>query len=220
MTNITLSASILSADFSALGDAIRQCEAANCEWIHVDVMDGHFVPNISMGPFVVETCRRITQLPLDVHLMIDAPELFVEKFFDAGASHLTIHIENNQNVMRTLQLIRSLGALPGIAINPGTPASALEAVMPFVDLVLVMTVNPGFSGQKFMPEMVQKIADIKALIAKQNHPIYLEIDGGITAETILPCIKAGADTIVAATSIFKYPQGIAAGIQSLRQAVK
>jgi ribulose-phosphate 3-epimerase len=220
MPNITLSASILSADFSALGNAIQQCEKAGSEWIHIDVMDGHFVPNISMGPFVVETCRRITQLPLDVHLMIDSPELYVEKFALAGATHLTIHIENNQNVMRTIQQIRALDVRPGIAINPGTPASALEAVLPFIDLVLVMTVSPGFSGQKFMPEMVGKIAAIKAMIAQQDHPIYLEIDGGITAETIVPCVKAGADTFVAATSIFKHPAGITAGINELRRAVK
>jgi ribulose-phosphate 3-epimerase len=220
MANNFLSVSILSADFAALGNEIAQCESAGVDWIHVDVMDGHFVPNITMGPFIVETCRRITQLPLDVHLMIDSPELLVESFIQAGATNLTIHIEKNANVMRTLQQIRTLGAHAGIAINPGTTAASIEAVLPYVDLVLVMTVNPGFSGQKFIPEMVAKIAAVKTLITKQNNPIRLEVDGGITSETIVPCLNAGANTFVAATAIFKHPKGIAAGIQELRQEFK
>jgi len=220
MTNNIISASILSADFSALGNAISQCEAANCEWIHIDVLDGHFAPNISMGPFIVETCHRITRLPLDVHLMIDNPDTFIAAFISAGATNVTVHIENNQNIMRTLQLIRSLGAHPSIAINPGTPASAIESIMPFIDMALVMSVSPGFSGQKFIPEMAQKIAAVKAMAEAQNHPLIVEVDGGITAATIKECSLAGATAFVAATAIFKHPAGIQAGISDLRNALK
>jgi ribulose-phosphate 3-epimerase len=183
-------------------------------------MDGHFVPNISMGPFVVETCRRITKLPIDVHLMIENSERYVESFIKAGSSNVTIHIENNPNIMRTLQQIRALGAHPGVAINPGTSAASLESVIPFVDIVLVMTVNPGFSGQIFMPEMVSKIASVNNLAKSLDHPIRIEVDGGITAETIKPCAEAGADTFVAATSIFKYSNGIQVGVNELRSALK
>ena len=211
--------SILSADFSQLGNAISQCEAAGCDWIHVDVMDGHFVPNITMGPFVVRTCRRITQLPLDVHLMIDNSELFIEPFVQAGASNITIHIEKNPNIMRTLQQIRLLGAHPGVAINPGTPASSIESILPFVDLVLVMTVNPGFSGQHFIPEMVEKISAVKTMAQRINHPLFLQVDGGINAETIKLCAQAGANTFVSASAIFEHKDGIEAGISELRQAL-
>lgn len=214
-----LSVSILSADFAQLGSAISQCEAAGCDWIHVDVMDGHFVPNITMGPFIVQTCRRITRLPLDVHLMIDNSELFIEPFIQAGASHITIHIEKNPNIMRTLQQIRLLGAHPGVAINPGTPASSIESILPFVDLVLVMTVNPGFSGQHFIPEMVEKISTVNAMAQRINHPLFLEVDGGINAETIKLCALAGANTFVSASAIFEHKEGIEAGITELRQAL-
>lgn len=218
MKPIKISSSILSADFASLGEAIRQAEQGGVDWIHIDVMDGHFVPNISMGPFIVETCNCITQLPLDVHLMIEKPELIAEAFIAAGADNLTIHIENNPNVVRTLQFIRSLGAHPAIAINPGTPISALESVLPFVDMVLVMTVNPGFSGQVFMPESLERIAELKKLAKTKNCPIQIEVDGGITSETIHQCREAGADAFVAATAIFKYSGGIIAGIQKLRES--
>ena len=219
MSNKRLSVSILSADFAKLGNEISQCEAAGCDWIHVDVMDGHFVPNITMGPFVVRTCRRITQLPLDVHLMIDNSELFIEPFVQAGASNITIHIEKNPNIMRTLQQIRLLGAHPGVAINPGTPASSIESILPFVDLVLVMTVNPGFSGQHFIPEMVEKISAVKTMAQRINHPLFLQVDGGINAETIKLCAQAGANTFVSASAIFEHKDGIEAGISELRQAL-
>ncbi|MHC1741259.1 MAG: ribulose-phosphate 3-epimerase [Anaerolineaceae bacterium] len=220
MAKNILSASILSADFSALGNAITQCEESGCDWIHIDVMDGHFVPNITMGPFIVDTCRTITQLPLDVHLMIDNSERFIEPFINAGASNLTIHIERNHNILRTLQQIRLLGAHPGVAINPGTPASSIEAVLPFVDMVLVMTVNPGFSGQSFMPECLPKIASIKSMVSKQNHAIRVQVDGGMTKDTVKQCLLAGADTFVAATAIFKHINGINAGIAELREVLK
>lgn len=219
MTTYKLSTSILSADFSNLEQSIRQVEQAGGDWLHVDVMDGHFVPNITMGPFVVETCRRITSLPLDVHLMIEKPESIIESFIASGAYFVTIHIEDNPNVMRTLQQIRKLGAHPGIAINPGTPVSAIESILPFVDLVLVMTVNPGFSGQGFIPQMVEKIAAVSKLAETlQVHPA-IEVDGGITSETIGECKNAGANAFVAATAIFKHPNGIQSGIEQLRSAL-
>lgn len=214
-----ISASILSANFACLEQQIHECEQAGVDWIHVDVMDGHFVPNLTMGSFVVETCKKITALPLDCHLMVEKPELMVKAFADAGASIITIHPENNINTHRTLQFIRRLGCKAGIALNPGTPANMIETLLPFVDLVLVMTVNPGFSGQAFIPEMLQKIEKISQEISKQAHQIFLEIDGGITASTIRLVKNAGADVFISATSIFKHPQGISAGVRDLRQAL-
>jgi len=216
---LILSASILSADFSQLGDQIRQAENGGIDWIHVDVMDGHFVPNISLGPFVVETCRRITALPLDVHLMIEKPEKYVEDFVEAGATRLSIHIEGNPNIYRTLENIRSFGAHPGVVLNPGTPAAAIVSVLPVVDHVLVMTVNPGYSGQEFIPATVSKIAEVRQILNRINPSAVIEVDGGITEETIQLVYKAGARAIVAATAVFKYPLGIAAGIRSLRSAI-
>jgi ribulose-phosphate 3-epimerase len=220
MNQNLLSTSILSADFAALEDQLRQVEKAGGDWIHIDVMDGHFVPNITMGPFIVETCHRITRLPLDVHLMINDSERYVVPFIQAGASNVTIHIEENPNVARTLQEIRRLGAHPGVALNPGTPASAIEAILPFVDMILVMTVNPGFSGQKFIPESLSKISTVRHMIERSSLPIRLEVDGGIGRDLAMQCIAAGADTFVAATAIFKHPGGIAAGISEFKQAFK
>lgn len=214
-----LSASILSADFANLQDQIRQAESAGVDWIHVDVMDGHFVPNISMGPFVLETCRRLTTLPLDVHLMIENPERYIDAFARAGASIISVHIENNPNVHRTLQAIRALGAKAGIVVNPGTPAAVLSAVLADVDMVLVMTVNPGYSGQAFIPGVLAKIAEIKTMIDQANLTIPIQVDGGITAETLPLAQARGASIFVAATAIFKHPSGIAAGINALRNSI-
>lgn len=218
MKPVKFSGSILSANFAHLEEDIRHAESGGVDYIHIDVIDGHFAPNITMGPFVVETCRRITSLPLDVHLMIERPELIVQQFIDAGANYVSIHIENNQNVMRTIDYIRSLGAHPSVAINPGTPINALEAVLPYIDMVLIMTVNPGFSGQKFMPKSVERIAELAELALSKKSDIDIEIDGGINAENIRLCREAGASVFVAATSIFKNPQGIEAGIQTMRTA--
>lgn len=220
MSSITLSASILSANFASLGDQIQQCQQAGVDWIHIDVMDGHFVPNITMGPFIVEACRRITALPLDVHLMIEKPELHIEAFAKAGASWLSVHIEGNPNIHRTIERIQALGCHPGIVLNPGTPAQAIAAILPYVDMVLVMTVNPGYSGQKFIPGMSAKIAEIKKMTLAYAHPIRIEVDGGITPSTLPEAHQAGADTYVAATSIFGHPDGIQQGTASLRNAVK
>ena len=219
MSTILLSSSILSADFSQLGNQIREAEEAGVDWIHVDVMDGHFVPNITMGPFIVEHCRKITSLPLDVHLMIEKPENHIEAFSNAGASHLSVHIENNPNVYRTLEHIRSLGVKPGIVLNPGTPAAAISSVIPLVDIILVMTVNPGFSGQKFIPSVVPKISDVREILISQHAKAMIQVDGGITEQTLPLTYKAGARVFVAATAIFKHPQGIAAGVQMLRKSV-
>lgn len=215
-----LSASILSADFANLTDQIHQAEDAGVDWIHIDVMDGHFVPNITMGPFIVETCRRITSLPLDVHLMIEKPENHIQSFINAGANWVSIHIEGNSNVHRTLQVIQSLDAKAGIVLNPGTPAQAIEAVLPFTDLVLVMTVNPGFSGQSFIPQMVEKISSIKKMMRKTNPDAILQVDGGINPQNISAVAQAGANCFVAATAIFKHPQGIAEGVNSLRKQLQ
>jgi len=218
MQAITISTSILSADFACLADQIHAVEAAGADWIHIDVMDGSFVPNITMGPFIVETCRRITSLPLDVHLMIDNPERHIEAFAQAGATNLSIHIENAPHAFRSLEQIQALGCKAGIVLNPGTPAAAMTSVIPVIDFVLVMTVNPGFSGQKFIPAVVGKIVQVRQLLNQQGSSAPIEVDGGITAETLPLVYSAGARLIVAATAIFKYPAGIAAGIQALRSA--
>ena len=218
MAKITLSASILSADFANLSDQIRTAESAGVDWIHVDVMDGSFVPNITMGPFIVATIRQITNLPLDVHLMIDNPDRHLEAFAQAGATNLTVHIENTPNIYRTLQLIHSLGCNPSIALNPGTPANRIEEIIPLIHMVLVMTVNPGFSGQEYIPGMISKIKQTRNMLNTQNSNALIEVDGGINESNLPELVKAGANTIVCATAIFKYPGGIAAGIQALRKS--
>ena len=209
--------SILSADFLHLGDQIQACESAGADWIHVDVMDGHFVPNLTMGPLIVEACKRATKLPLDVHLMVEKPERLLEDFAKAGASHLTVHVETCPHLHRTLQHIRSLGCKAGVTLNPGTPALAIEPVLPFVDLVLVMSVDPGFSGGVYIPEMAAKVAEIRAALDKIGSSAWLEVDGGISVETLPEMRAAGATAFVTATAVFKYPQGIAAGIRALRE---
>ncbi len=219
MTRILVSTSILSADFARLGEQIHEAEAGGADWIHVDVMDGHFVPNITMGPFVVETCHRITRLPLDVHLMIDNPGDFVEPFARAGANRISVQVESTPHIYRLLQHIRELGCHPCAVINPGTPAGSLEDILHLADMVLVMTVNPGYSGQEFIPEVTPKIAQVRKMIADRKLETLIQVDGGITHETLPLTYRAGARVFVAATAIFKNPEGIAAGIQALRDAV-
>jgi ribulose-phosphate 3-epimerase len=218
MRTIKLSCSILSADFSNLERSIHEAEDGGVDWIHVDVMDGHFVPNLTMGPFIVEACRKITPLPLDVHLMIEKPEQLVGQFVDAGANYLTLHIEGNPNISRTLDHIRSLGVHPSVALNPGTPIAALEAAVDYADMALIMSVNPGFSGQTYYPNAPKRIKELADLARSKNKELIIEVDGGISSETIKECCDAGATAFVAATAIFKNPLGIAAGIQSLRQS--
>ena len=215
-----ISTSILSADFTQLGAQISEAEANGVDWIHVDVMDGHFVPNLTMGPFIVAACRQATNLPLDVHLMVEEPEKLVEAFAGAGASGLTIHPEASPNLHRTLQTIRSLGCKPGVAVNPGTLTEVVKPVLHMVDLVLVMTVNPGYSGQTFLPEALPKVRQIRDWLDEINPEALVEVDGGINAET-LPLVRdAGAQAFVAATAVFKHPDGIAAGLKALKSQLK
>ncbi|NMB53520.1 MAG: ribulose-phosphate 3-epimerase [Leptolinea sp.] len=218
--SVLLSSSILSADFSRLGEEITTVEKAGVDWIHIDVIDGHFAPNITMGPFVVETCKRITRLPLDVHLMIDNADKFVEMFARAGASCISIHIEPDANIHRTLQVVKNLGVMTGVVLNPGTPVHSAESVLHLVDFVLLMSVNPGYSGQIFLPETVERVARMRRLLDEINPKAQIQVDGGVTAENIKSLHQAGATIFVAATSIFKYPQGAAEGIKALRRAVE
>lgn len=208
--------SILSADFTRLGQQVQACQEAGADWIHIDVMDGRFVPNLSMGPLIVKAVREVTDLPLDVHLMVVEPERMLAAFAQAGANFLTVHIETCPHIHRTLQTIRELGCKPGITLNPGTPAAHLEEVLHLVDLVLVMSVNPGFSGQSFLPEMLPKVSFLRQRLAEINPGAYLEIDGGMNTRTLPLALQAGAGVFVASNAVFNHPQGIAAAITELR----
>jgi ribulose-phosphate 3-epimerase len=219
MNKYIISASILSADFARLGEEIRTVEAAGSDWIHVDVMDGHFVPNISMGPFIVEACRRITKMPLDVHLMIEKPERYLEVFARAGASGLTVHIETCPDLSGTLKQIKSLGCRAGVVLNPETPVGAIQSVLPEADLVLVLSVHPGYSGQSFIPETITKVSEIRKKLDALRSSAWLEVDGGIDLETLPKMKEAGATAFVAATAVFKHPHGAKAGVESLRGAI-
>jgi ribulose-phosphate 3-epimerase len=214
-----ISASILSADFSHLADQIQIAAEAGVDWIHIDVMDGHFVPNISMGSFIVDTCRKITNLPLDVHLMISNPDAHLKAFIDAGANWVSVHAEANPNLYRTLQTIRELGAHPSVVVNPGTPIQSIAPVLEIIDMVLVMSVSPGFSGQKFISSTPGRIQALHDLCLQKNLNPLIEVDGGVTTQTLPACWQAGAQVFVAATSVFKYSDGIAAGIRALRRCI-
>jgi len=216
MTSHILAPSILSADFTRLGAEIAACESAGADWLHIDVMDGHFVPNITMGPFIVEHCKRATKLPLDVHLMIEKPEQHLEAFAKAGADHLTVHVETCPHLHRTLEFIKSLGCKAGVTLNPGTPIAALESVLHLADLVLVMSVDPGFSGGKFVPESFARVTEVRTRLDALGSSAWLEVDGGVNAENLPKLKEAGATAFVAATAVFTHPQGVAAGIQALR----
>jgi ribulose-phosphate 3-epimerase len=208
--------SILSADFTRLGEQIAECEAAGADWIHIDVMDGHFVPNLTMGPVIVEACRRATSLPLDVHLMVEAPERFLEAFAKAGATHLTVHVEACADIASALKMIKSLDCQAGVTLNPETPASAIQTMLRLADLVLVMNVHPGYAGQEFITGVVPKVAEIRSMLDAIGSSAWLEVDGGLSAQTIPEVRKAGADAFVAANAIFKHPDGIVKGIEVLR----
>jgi ribulose-phosphate 3-epimerase len=216
---ILFSPSILSADFTRLGDQLKEAEQAGADWFHIDVMDGHFVPNLTMGPFIVEACRRATTLPLDVHLMIEAPERLLKAFGDAGADWLTVHQEACPHLHRTLETIRGLGMRAGASLNPSTPAATLSEVLSSLDLVLIMTVDPGFSGGKYIP-LLDKIRAARAWRESGLTSALVAVDGGISADTAPEVIQAGADVLVAASAVFKHPAGIRAGLQSLRASIR
>lgn len=199
---IKIAPSILAADFSKLAEEVKAVEEAGAKLIHIDVMDGHFVPNITMGPIVVDALRPVTNLPLDVHLMIENPDQYIEEFVNAGADYITVHVEACRHLHRTIQLIRSLGAKPGVVLNPHTPVETIQHVLEDIDLVLLMTVNPGFGGQKFIHSVVPKIETLAGMIKEKNLNVEIEIDGGINAETIKSCAQAGASIFVAGSAIY------------------
>jgi ribulose-phosphate 3-epimerase len=217
MNAAIIAPSILSADFTCLGDQLLEVEAGGADWIHVDVMDGHFVPNLTMGPFIVETCRRVTTLPMDVHLMVEKPERLMEAFRHAGASHLIVHAEACPDLPFTLKEIKALGCKAGVSINPESPVSSLLTGISLTDQVLVMSVHPGYAGQQFLSATLSKIAEIRKMLDETGSQARLEVDGGITAENISAIQKAGADAFVAAHAIFQHPGGIREGICSLRR---
>lgn len=199
---IKIAPSILSADFAKLGQEVKEVEAAGAELIHIDVMDGHFVPNITMGPIVVEALRPITQLPLDVHLMIENPDNYIEQFAKAGADYISVHVEACRHLHRTIQLIKSLDVKAGVVLNPHTPIESIQHILEDIDFVLFMTVNPGFGGQKFITSVVPKIEALSAIIKERGLNIEIEVDGGITAQTIGECAKAGVTMFVAGSAIY------------------
>ncbi|MFS0574270.1 ribulose-phosphate 3-epimerase [Sporosarcina sp. 179-K 3D1 HS] len=214
---IKIAPSILSADFSKLAEEVKEVEAAGAELIHIDVMDGHFVPNITMGPIVVEALRPVTNLPLDVHLMIENPDAYIEAFADAGADYITVHVEACRHLHRTLQLIRSKGVKSGVVLNPHTPVESILHVLDEVDMVLFMTVNPGFGGQKFIHSVIPKVKQLADIIKERGLLIEIEIDGGINEETIIPCVEAGATIFVAGSAIYNAPNR-AEALQKIKSA--
>lgn len=214
---IKIAPSILAADFAKLGQEVKEVEAAGAEMIHIDVMDGHFVPNISFGAIALEAIRPLSTLPMDVHLMIENPDQYIEQFAKAGADYITVHVEACRHLHRTIQLIRSFGVKPGVVLNPHTPIETIQHILEDVDMVLFMTVNPGFGGQKFIESVVPKVETLSKIIKERGLNIEIEIDGGINAETIIPCAKAGATVFVAGSAIYS-KEDRAQALQEIKQA--
>ncbi|HLV80325.1 MAG TPA: ribulose-phosphate 3-epimerase [Chthonomonadaceae bacterium] len=216
--SLRIAPSLLASNFGRLAEAARQAEEAGAEFLHFDVMDGQFVPNITMGPAAVQALRPVSRAFFDIHLMIVQPDRYLEDFARAGADGLTVQVEACVHLQRTLAMIRELGAKAGVALNPATPPDVLEYVLGDLDLILVMTVNPGFGGQEFLPAVLPKIERVREMIASVPHPIHLEVDGGISTETTPAVTAAGANALVAGTAIYHHPEGVAAGVRALRAA--
>ena len=220
MKRVKIAPSILSADFARLGQQVSEAEAAGADYVHIDVMDGHFVPNMTVGPLVVKAVRGVTSLPLDVHLMIEKPDRYLEGFCAAGADILTVHVETCPHLHRTVQRIKELGCRAGVTLNPSTPVVALEEILAYVDLVLVMTVNPGYGGQSFIESTLPKIERVRAMLDRLGSRADLEVDGGVDSQTASSVVGAGADVLVAGSAVFDSAEGIAGAVAGLRVAAR